>query len=185
MSHFVRDNKKLRFTYQNATSELEENKEKTLMLTENYKILEEKVSKIIVFSIIKFISMLNCCKVWKLKNWKKTGEFRFLKSTKWGYLSIFVNFYLIFYRKTEKILRKFIDKFKHKSKKTNSQLEESHNNSIIEEETTNRISLFGQNEKNNKEKDKIFIKINGEEGQNDYEGNRFKPREEHQRFYLI
>jgi len=63
MSHFVRDNKKLRFTYQNATSELEENKEKTLMLTENYKILEEKVSKIIVFSIIKFISMLNCCKV--------------------------------------------------------------------------------------------------------------------------
>jgi len=87
-------------------------------------------------------------------------------------LSIFVNFYLIFYRKTEKILRKFIDKFKHKSKKTNSQLEESHNNSIIEEETTNRISLFGQNEKNNKEKDKIFIKINGEEGQNDNEGQK-------------
>ena len=43
MTHFLRENKKLRFTYQKAISDLDELKEKNIMVTNNYKILEDKV----------------------------------------------------------------------------------------------------------------------------------------------
>ena len=88
------------------------------------------------------------------------------KKNKWQFL----------FRKTEKIIRKFIEKFKTKQKPHNiSEFSDSKKNSIIEEEdyqsSNNRISLFGRAAENN-ERERILIKFNEPAAENNnYDNN--------------